>query len=139
MHASFDIVRAAMQREIIHYKDTCRQIASARCRGADNRRRFSRLGAQRCVQRSDCNERLLIEDFASSSNAAYQHDQKNAFSKAQCLLSAYPDLEHLLRDARSEKITRAMLKAAAERSLRGEKVVILDALNNIKGYRWRPC
>ena len=36
-------------------------------------------------------------------------------------------------------MTRAMLKATVERSLRGEKIIILDALNNIKGYRWRSC
>ena len=42
-----------------------------------------------------------------------------------------------LADARSEKITRSILKATAERALRGERVVILDALNNIKGYRLR--
>ncbi len=38
-------------------------------------------------------------------------------------------------DATSEKRTRGQLKAAVERSLRGERVVILDAPNNIKGYR----
>lgn len=41
-----------------------------------------------------------------------------------------------MADSRSEKMTRGMLKASAERSLRGERVVVLDALNNIKGYRW---
>ena len=42
---------------------------------------------------------------------------------------------NIATDATSEKRTRGQLKAAVERSLRGDRVVILDAPNNIKGYR----
>lgn len=47
-------------------------------------------------------------------------------------LSFLPDIA---TDATHEKRTRGQLKAAVERSLRGDRVVILDAPNNIKGYR----
>ena len=38
-------------------------------------------------------------------------------------------------DSVSEKITRGRLKSAAERDINRKTVVILDSLNNIKGYR----
>ena len=37
--------------------------------------------------------------------------------------------------ATSEKRTRGQLKAAVDRALSKDKVVVLDSLNGIKGYR----
>jgi protein KTI12 len=41
-----------------------------------------------------------------------------------------------MQDGREEKMTRSALKAAVEQALGGETVVVLDALNYIKGVRY---
>lgn len=39
-------------------------------------------------------------------------------------------------DVPSEKRTRGLLRSAVERRLSKRAVLIVDSLNNIKGYRW---
>lgn len=53
-------------------------------------------------------------------------------------IESRPQSIHLLTyaDGVIEKRTRGSLKAAVERNLRGDLVIILDSLNNIKGYRY---
>ncbi|OQR99310.1 hypothetical protein THRCLA_06565 [Thraustotheca clavata] len=51
------------------------------------------------------------------------------------------DTEHLLRnqayqDSRAEKMTRSTMKSRVDVHLNAKKIVILDALNYIKGYRY---
>ncbi|KAK9819699.1 hypothetical protein WJX72_001375 [[Myrmecia] bisecta] len=50
--------------------------------------------------------------------------------------SQYLDKNSAYQDSASEKNTRGTLKAATDRSLTKGTVVILDSLNNIKGYRY---
>jgi protein KTI12 len=45
-------------------------------------------------------------------------------------------LVSLVSDARVEKMTRATLKAAIERALNKDTVVIADSMNYIKGFRY---
>ena len=48
------------------------------------------------------------------------------------LIRVFPEYR---ADSVSEKITRGRLKSAAERQINRKTIVILDSLNNIKGYR----
>ena len=54
-----------------------------------------------------------------------------------CMLISMTMLNHVV-DSISEKRTRGALKSAVERSLREDSFVVLDSLNNIKGYRLDP-
>jgi protein KTI12 len=55
-----------------------------------------------------------------------------ATNDAITLIRAFPKY---CADSVSEKITRGRLKSAAERHINRNTIVILDSLNNIKGYR----
>jgi tRNA uridine 5-carbamoylmethylation protein Kti12 len=47
-----------------------------------------------------------------------------------------PQFASLLADSISEKNTRGKLKSAVERAISKRHFIILDSLNNIKGYRY---
>ncbi|CCI42257.1 unnamed protein product [Albugo candida] len=71
--------------------------------------------------------KALVEWIASSSTLKTRYITESTVGRTRSI--AY-------QDANEEKITRSALRAAAETALNHETIVILDAINDIKGVRY---